>query len=89
MGGNYIIGIPNIPLSNPDSVVNKYIDDINTELTSKVSKLSKIITYKELHFKGLKRTTVWGQESGGGFPFLPLQILNPNSKSSYHTIHFL
>ena len=66
-----INSIPNIPCSNSSAVNKKYIDD----------KTSKIIIYKDLHFKSVGRTTVWGQVSTAGFPFLPLEIINPNSKT--------
>ena len=72
MGGRSIIDVPIVVVSK------KYVDDRYAELKKEVS---RIIIYRELHFKGLKRTTVWGQESSVGFPFLPLQTLNPNSKS--------
>ena len=58
---------------NIDSAVvnKKYIDN----------KTSKITIYKELHFKSVGRTTVWGQFSTPGFPFLPSEIYNLNSKT--------
>ena len=72
MNGRNIVGIPDIPYSNSSSVVNKkYVDD----------KASKVIIYRYLHFTSVGRNTAWGQESTTGFPFLPLGIINPNSKS--------
>ena len=87
MDGRNIIGIADTRYSNSSSVVNKkYVDD---KVAASLNKASKIIIYKELLFKELKRTAVWGQESTVGFPSLPLEIINPSSKSgSYHIIYF-
>ena len=44
--------------------------------------MNKLLTiYKDLHFKSVGRTAVWGQVPTTGFPFLPLEIINPNSKT--------
>ena len=72
MNNRNIIDIPNIRYSGSSAVNKKYVDD----------KTSKIIIYKDLHFKSVGRTTVWGQVSTVGFPFLPLSTPNPNSKTT-------
>ena len=44
MGGRNIIGVPDVPYSNSDSVVNKkYVDNVKSDLTVKVNKIIKII----------------------------------------------
>ena len=71
MNRKNIIGISDFV--NVDSAVvnKKYVDN----------EPSKVTIYKELHFKSVGRTTVWGQFSTPGFPFLPFEIFNPNSKT--------
>ena len=71
MNDNYIINLKD-PIF-PDYGANKrYVDD----------KTSKIIIYKDIHFKSVGRTTGWDQVSTAGFPFLPLEIIiNSNSKT--------
>ena len=79
IGNKNIIGIPDVTFSNRNVAVNKgYIDD---NIANAVKEAKKVKIYKEFHFKELKRTVVWGQESTVGFPFIPLQTLNPGSKS--------
>ena len=79
MDGRNIIGVPDVPYSNSDSVVNKkYVDNVKSDLT-----VNKIIIYKDLHFTDLGRSTVWGQIPTKGFAFLPLEVRNVNSKSAY------
>ena len=69
MNNRNINNIPDIRYSNSSAVNKKYVDH----------KASKITIYKELHFKSVGRSAVWGHVVMVGFPFMPLQILNPNS----------
>ena len=66
MNNNAIINLKDNPTSPSSAVNKKYVDD----------KRSKIISYKDFHFKSVGRTTIWGQVSTAGFPFLPLEIIN-------------
>ena len=74
-----LLQIPDVPYLNLSSVVNKkYVDNIESEL---MVKINKVTVYRDLHFTGLGRSTVWGQIPTKGFPFLPLEVSNVGSKS--------